>query len=216
VCTYQELLPSEWAALRQLFDDCEGRLGEFVFPDPSGNLLAWSEDFSRPQWMKAGVGIQAGGVGPLAGTSGSRVVATTAVMGELLQTVALPGWYHTAFSVWVRSATGGSIDLVRRCGSVSQAVAITVGTNWKRVVFSGTTASGPEPTQFGVAVPAGGAVEIFGAQLEAQPAMATYKKTAATSGLYLTARFDTDELRPMMTALDRVRVVVPMVARRGV
>ncbi len=216
VCTYQELLPSEWAALRQLFDECEGRLGEFVFPDPASNLLAWSEDFSRPDWLKAGVTLQGGGVGPLQGTSGTRLVAPNAVAGELIQTVQLPGWYYTVFSVWVRSATAGTIDLVRRCGSVSRALVMATSSNWKRVVVSGTTASGPETTQFGVAIPAGGAVEIFGAQLEAQPAESGYKRTSATSGLYLTARFDTDELRPMMTALDRVRVVVPMVARRGV
>ncbi|MCX6596463.1 MAG: hypothetical protein NTV70_08860 [Acidobacteria bacterium] len=216
VCTYQELLPSEWAALRQLFDECEGRLEEFVFPDPMGNLLVWSEDFSRAEWMKSGVNLQGAVAGPLGGTTGTRVVATGSVTGELVQAVALPGWYSTTFSVWVRSEAAGVMELVRRSGAVSQTVSVRTGANWKRVSLSGTTAGGPEPNQFGLAVPAGGAIEVFGAQLEAQPAASAYKKTSAMSGLYLGARFDADELRPTMTAVDRVRVAVPMVARRGV
>lgn len=217
VCRYQELLPAEWSAIRQLFDDCEGRLGEFVFPDPMGNLLAWSEDFARPDWAKSvGLTVQGAVAGPAAGTSGARVAVTGVAAGELLQTVALPGWYFTTFSIWVRGVSASSIDLVRKSGAVSQTATIAIDGTWKRVSLSGTTAGGPEANQFGLAIPAGAAVELFGAQLEAQPSASTYKRTLAASGIYQAARFDADELRPLMTAVDRVQVTVPMVARRGV
>lgn len=217
VCRYQELLPAEWSAIRQLFDDCEGRLGEFVFPDPMANLLAWSEDFARPDWAKSvGLGVQSVVTGPVVGTNAARVAVTGAVAGELLQTVALPGWYFTTFSIWVRGVAASSINLVRKSGAVSDTATIGIDGTWKRVSFSGNTAGGPGSNQFGVAIPAGGAVELFGAQLEAQPSASTYKKTLAASGVYQAARFDADELRPTLTAVDRVQVAVPIVARRGV
>ena len=216
VCAYQDLLPAEWNALRQLFDDCEGRLGEFVFPDPLGNLLVWSQEFSRPGWVATGLSFQGSVPGPMQGSNGTRLAASGAGAGELLQTVFLPGWYVTTLSLWVRSSSGGAVELVRRSGSVTQSVFVRGNGNWTRVSLSGATSGGPEPNQFGVAVPAGGTVEIFGAQLEAQPAPSSYKPTSATGGLFLAARFDTDELQPTMTATNKIKVAVPIVARRGV
>lgn len=216
VCAYQDLLPAEWNALRQLFDDCEGRLGEFVFPDPLGNLLVWSEDFLRPGWVSSGLTFQGSVAGPLPGTNGTRLTASGAGTGELLQTVFLPGWYVTTLSVWVRSSSGGTAQLVRRSGSVTQSVFVRGNGNWTRVLLSGATNGGPEPNQFGVAVASGATVEVYGAQLEAQPAPSPYKRTSAVGGMYLAARFDTDELEPTMTATNRIKVEVPIVARRGV
>src|SRR5438128_7549144 len=46
------LAAEEWTAIQALFLACEGRLGSFVFLDPTGNLLLWSEDLSSSLWSK--------------------------------------------------------------------------------------------------------------------------------------------------------------------
>src|ERR671910_288909 len=47
---YQGLTEAERAALEALFHDTEGRLQTFLFLDPRGNLLTWTEDLSKPVW----------------------------------------------------------------------------------------------------------------------------------------------------------------------
>jgi len=47
---YEGLTDAERGAIDELFTECEGRLRDFVFPDPAANLLHWSEDYSPSFW----------------------------------------------------------------------------------------------------------------------------------------------------------------------
>ena len=47
---YEGLTDDEISSLEDLFVACEGRLRTFMFVDPFGNLLRWTEDLSKPVW----------------------------------------------------------------------------------------------------------------------------------------------------------------------
>ena len=50
--TYADLSDEEAAALRTFFDAAEGTLNGFTFLDPTGNLLAWSEQLDDDVWQQ--------------------------------------------------------------------------------------------------------------------------------------------------------------------
>src|SRR6185295_13241766 len=49
--TYTDLSDEEAAALRAFFKATEGTLNGFTFLDPTGNLLAWSEQLDKASWQ---------------------------------------------------------------------------------------------------------------------------------------------------------------------
>ncbi len=46
-----DLNPLEAGQIVDLFEQAEGRLKPFRFMDPGSNLLAWTDDFSKPCWI---------------------------------------------------------------------------------------------------------------------------------------------------------------------
>ena len=50
--TYTDLSDEEASALLAFFVAVEGTLNGFTFLDPAGNLLAWSDDLTRPPGRK--------------------------------------------------------------------------------------------------------------------------------------------------------------------
>jgi hypothetical protein len=74
---------------------------------------------------------------------------------------------------------------------------------WRRYTLSADLASSMESTQYSTVVPAAGMVEIYGPQLEAQPAPSSYKRTLHQAGVYPKARFDHDVLADQATGMDQ-------------
>jgi hypothetical protein len=73
---------------------------------------------------------------------------------------------------------------------VEQTVELTG--EWRQVWVSGV--SGTAPVRFNVAAEPGGAIEVYGPQVEAQIAPSEYKRNRGRGGWYPRARFDCDEL----------------------
>jgi hypothetical protein len=69
---------------------------------------------------------------------------------------------------------------------------------------------------FGFQLPAGALVDIFGFQVEAQPAPSTYMRSQSTTGVYPRARFDQDELTVTAQGPDNLEVRVRIVSPDGV
>jgi hypothetical protein len=180
---------TEFQAIRDLFAATEGRLKSFVFLEPGENLLAWSEKFTESVWMPAGVSVAEGITDPFGGADASQLTGA----GSLTQTLAITAWFRYASSIWARtSQSGASLQL----GAAS--VPIDTTNQWRRYTlatwFNGSTA---ETLDFRIV--SGGALDIYGAQLEAQPAASYYKKTLQQGGVHPGARFASDTLEDQAT-----------------
>jgi hypothetical protein len=190
------LAEAEWQAIRTLFQNVEGRLGTFVFLDPFGNLLAWSENLSAGAWVKApGLDLTPGAADPFGGIAATRVHNGGTAEGGLRQTVAAPAWFRYSVSVYARSDAAGDAALTLATGSETVRKSFAVGPAWRRLEMTAQTAWQEEAVTFGVVAPAGGTVELYGLQAEPQMGASRYKKTAARNGVYANAAFLDDVLQ---------------------
>jgi len=210
-CALTEMTDEEWDAVHALFQVVEGRLKPFTFFSPYENLLAWSEDFARSIWMKEALFTLSGGVDdPFGGASAFRAANTAAIDRRISQTVQVPATYRTCFSVWIRN---GSVALTRSAGSLTESRSFTATEKWKRISFEGVHSAAADSTTFGIQISAGGGCDIFGSQLDLQPAPADYVRSAGRSGVYVNARFDDDRLHSVALGPGRKQIKIRVTAR---
>jgi hypothetical protein len=185
---------AEWDAIRELFTAAEGRLKSFLFLEPAENLLAWSEKFTEDVWVKSGIAVTEGVPDPFGGTDASQLTGS----GTLSQTLAIPCQYRYAGSIWARTAaSGASLEVSDGAGQV-KSVAFEAGGAWRRYGVSTAFPVAVDTLVFRVTAP-GGAVDIYGAQLEAQPAASAYKRSLQQGGVHPGARFASDTLADRAT-----------------
>jgi hypothetical protein len=193
--SYAGLSQSEWTALSTFFSEVQGGLQTFTFVDPTGNLLSWSEDFSQTVWAKDPLIVVATGiVDPVQGTSASAVTNTAQVAQGIAQAIPAPGSYNYCFSVYLRCAQACSVSLRCLANGVEQDAPNLVGSEWARFTLSVALAGSANGVTFGITIPAGIALDVYGIQVEAQPAAGAYKKTSEQGGVYLNSRFAQDQL----------------------
>ena len=186
---------AEAGAIEDLFHAAEGRLRPFLLLDPAANLLSWSEDLSKQVWRMDPMIQRTGSVADPQGTArATRLVNAGQAEQELRQTLAVPAWFQYCFSVYARSAAGSQVMLRRSCAGRSMVVTAVLGDAWKRIICAGSLAGNDTGVTFSLALPPGAAVEVFGAQVEAQVAPSAYIITRSRGGVYPSARFDHDEL----------------------
>jgi hypothetical protein len=188
---YSGLTDTELASYQSFFASMSGRLQNFTFFDPSGNLLTWSEDFSQTAWQKSTfLQCQTGITDPLGTQRATSVTNSGSGDLALAQSVSVPGSYLCCFSFFAQSPNQTSIALTR--GSFSQS--FPVSNVWQRVFLSTTTSDGENTSTFGVTIPAGSQLNLFGMQVEPQAQPSTYVQTLDRSGVYQSTRFDSDSL----------------------
>lgn len=192
----QSLTDAEWKAIQDLFTAAEGRLQTFLFLEPGENLLAWSETFTAPAWTSNGLRVAEGIADPLGGTLASELSGT----GTLTQSLRIPASFQYAAAIWARaSQPGASLELSDGAGQ--QAAALFLGDGqWRRYTLSIAWSSASPALAFIVNAPGGSPVDIYGAQLEAQPLPSAYKQTLVQSGVHPAARFAADALSDRLTA----------------
>ena len=189
------LTNAEWDAIRELFGAVEGQLGTFTFLDPFGNLLSWSEEPGAAAWAKdAGLTLTAGVEDPRGGTSATRIANSSGTARSVGQTAAVPSWYRYCFSVWARSEAAGQATLWMSAGAESAQQNLAVGPAWRRLVLGAQLTTRQATASFGVTIPGGATVELFGLQVEAQVGASSYKATGAQSGVYANVSFLSDVL----------------------
>jgi hypothetical protein len=190
----EALSDDEWRAIQDLFAAAEGRLKSFTFLEPGANLLAWSQNFTENAWVKNGVSVAEGIPDPFGETAASQLTGA----GSLSQTLAIPASFRYAASVWARtSQPGAALELSD--GANQASVALDAGGPWKRYTLAAAWSGSAADAVEWRLVTAGGAVDVFGAQLEAQPAASAYKRTLRQGGVHPGARFTSDTLADRAT-----------------
>jgi hypothetical protein len=190
------LAEEEWEAVQSLFEAVSGRAGTFTFLDPAGNLLAQSEALDAPEWDNGPlIGLTPGIDDPFGGTAAMRALNSSGVAaGAIAQTLPVPGVYRYALSVWARAVAGSGVTLFASAGAAGIDRSIGLSPQWRRVWVPVSLAQAAESVTFGVKIAAAAQVDLFGMQVDAQPAPGGYQRTASQGGVHARARFAHDSL----------------------
>jgi hypothetical protein len=190
---YAEISDEEANALEQFFATAEGTLHGFTFLDPSGNLLSWSDQLDTDSWQKDPLLV----VTP-SGIRGWNLANGGAAGQGIGQTLQVPGAYTYCFSVHARTETPATV----RLSIGGEVVDRVVSGEWGRSVFAATGPANAESLRFGIEVPAGTAVEVYGPQVEAQGGAGVYRGSSR-GGVYEDAHFRDDVFRITRTGFNR-------------
>jgi hypothetical protein len=186
---YTGLNDAELATLEQFFATAEGTLNGFTFLDPAANLLASSGSLDQTVWVK-GPGLTL-----TAATPGWHIGNPSGADQSIEQTLAAaPAGYLYCLSAQVRGTAGATVTML--AGSASADRVLTGA--WQQIVF----AANADAPIFGLAIPAGGAVDLLGMQVEAQAAASVYRDSTG-AGVYEGARFADDALEIVTTDVNR-------------
>jgi hypothetical protein len=208
----KSLTAAEWNAIESLFQQTSGMWQTFTFLDPTGNLLASSEALSVPPWTHGGlVQLTAGMADPLGTLRATTIVNAGQTMDGVNQTLAVPGNFQYCLSGWIRSSSGSPVSLL----IAGNARAIPAPAAWKRVSFTATPGSPATSVAFGLQLAAGGSADVFGLQVDAQPAPSDYRKTGASGAVYPHARFASDRLTVTAQGTDVYDAVIRIVSREN-
>lgn len=212
--TARDLTDTESESIQSLFAAVEGRLGTFTFIDPTANILAYSEDLTKPCWSKDPMlQFTASVTDPYGGQRATRVINAGQNEQAVSQTLPLPASFTYAFSVYGRSAGGSMLSLQRSSSSASQRRTVAPADAWTRWSIGGALTGEDESVTFSLVLPAGASVDLFGIQAEPQPAPSAYKQSGARNGVYSHSRFDDDVLRLVSDGPNQHRYDLRIVAR---
>jgi len=206
---YRGLTDNERESIEKFFREVEGRLRSFLFLDPCGNLLAWSDDYTKDVWHSDPL-LRAERDGEMV-----RITNTAQTFQKLQQTIAIPGWYHYSFSASIRASeqTSVRLSLSTADGSIEATHEVTPA---ERSVFcSGAIEGEAEEIIAAIEFPAGAVAELRGLQLEPQPAASSLKRTTSQTGVFTSTRFDLDSVRFRADGIDDHSTVVQLVSRTG-
>lgn len=189
--TYEEL-----SVLQNFFEVCGGPLRPFTFLDPTGNLLSASSNFFADAWqLSSATTILGNSDGPVAGMAAVTVVNNGQVIGELKQSLAIPGNYDYCCSIYISSATAQPVTLFRRSMHSEETVSIDAGQDWKRIWTAGNLEDQSTGLSIGLKLSPGQQLSISAAQLEAQPSLSPYRNSLQIGGdIYRNAHWTLEEL----------------------
>lgn len=189
------LTDAEWRAIEELFHACEGSLGSFCFLDPTGNLLRWSGDLTKTVWHKDPMlAVNPGIADPAGANAATRLVNPGQTQQAIWQALDVPAGFYYCWSLYARSAAGVRLRLKQWSVSQARETEFEVTNAWRRIWQTVRLGGAEERVQFGVALPAGGSVEVYGLQVEPHRGASAYKESRERGGIYRNARFASDEL----------------------
>lgn len=192
---YQGLSDAERTALESLFRNVEGRLQTFTFLDPTTNLLLWSEELAKNEWIKDPLlQIGEGGSAPSGPAKVTRLTNAAQVSQGLFQPLQAPGWFTYCFSLYVRSAGVATVklSLLNENGSTSNFH--TASENWGHISCSGAIEGDASTIECRLELAPGSSLDVYGLQLEPQRNPSSYTRSTDRGGIYMAARFDHDRL----------------------
>jgi hypothetical protein len=190
VLSYAGLTDSEREALEAFFEAAEGSLNSFTFLDPTANLLAWSDQLTNPVWQAAPLLTVTGGLAdPSGGTLGWELANSGAGVQGISQTLQAPAGYQYCFSVYLCGDEPATVTLLAGGMEVVQPVT----TVWTRSMLPVTGDATASSIMFGIQLPAGATLYVYGMQVEAQAGPSEYK-SSTNGGVYPNARLAGDVL----------------------
>jgi hypothetical protein len=206
------LTAGEWGTIEALFEATSGMWQTFTFLDPAGNLLAESETFSASSWTNGAlVDLTAGVSDPLGTTRATLVTNAGAGTEGVGQTLPVPGNFHYCLSVWARTDSSTSLILTIATTGGSATKTFAVGAQWVRVSLSANLGLSTNSVTFSAQMSAGGTVDLFGMQVEAQLGASDYKQTGTSGGVYSNARFGADTITVTAQGTDVYDAVLQIV-----
>lgn len=193
--SFKSLSDEERRRIETLFATTQGALRNFTFLDPADNLLRWSEDLANSVWLKdSGLAVTSGLADAFGGLAGTALGNSTAAMRSVSQTIAGPASFTYCFSFYLKASSPSSIEVKVASVGVSESLQVNTGPEWTRASLTSSLASGEESLTVSISLAANAAVDVCGAQLEAQGAPSGYRRTLARSGVYPNTRFNQDSL----------------------
>src|SRR5260370_1021464 len=212
--SYAGITDQEWTQIEQLFLATQGSLNTFTLLDPTDNLLSWTEDFAENVWTKDPLLTLASGISdPLGGTGATQITNAAQVQQKVIQTIAAPAGYQYCFSIYLRSDAPLTVNLIRTSASSQVSQAVSVSTGWIRAISAGMLPSQDASIGFGIALPVGVRVYVFGPQAEAQIGPGGYKKNVDRAGVYPNSRFQEDALKRISDGLNTNSAVIRITSR---
>lgn len=213
---YTGLSNAESSAISQLFAATEGRLNTFTFLDPIDNLLMWSEDWTNSVWaadplLQVVIGV----ADPDGGAGAIQLTNTAQGAQQVSQSVAGASWFQYCYSIYLRSDSPCTVQLLLSSTDQQVTNAVAVGSTWVRAIQTSPLSSQDDGFSVGLILPPGVQMFAFGPQLEAQPAPGPYKMNTAQAGVYPATRFDTDSLSVTAEAVDQSSCTVKLVTLLG-
>jgi hypothetical protein len=206
------LTAAEWGAIETLFQATSGMWQTFTFLDPAGNLLAESETFSASAWTNGAlIDLTAGVSDPLGTTRATLVTNAGGGTEGIVQTLPVPGNFHYCLSVWARTTSGTSVQLTISTSGGSATKTFALGTQWARISLSTNLGQSTNSVTFSALLTAGGTIDIFGMQLEAQLGASDYKQTGTAGGVHANARFGADTITVTAQGTDVYDAVLQIV-----
>ena len=194
------LSDAEWAAIENLFRECEGRRHSFLFLDPWANLITASESYSNSVWAKdPGIGLSEGLIDPEGGTRATQITNVSGTLQTLRQSIAIPASFQYSFSVYARSTAPTQLRLIVSTDGNFAERLFELSTDWQRYSLFSAMSATTESVEIAIQLSMGTTIELFGAQMEAQPAPSPYQRTALRTGRYPEARFAADTLTQVST-----------------
>ena len=210
---YSGLTDEEWSSLEQLFEAVEGQLNTFAFLDPTDNLLAWSEDWTKSVWnADPMLQITTGIADPLGGNGAVQITNNGQATQGIVQNIAAPSWFQYCFSVYLRSAAPTDVQLIFSSTGQESMDEISVTSSWTRVVMSDRLSLHQDGIGFGLQLATGTQIYAFGAQVEPQPAAGLYMSTTDRAGVYSATRFDSDSVAQTTTTTNQNACTVSLVS----
>lgn len=206
------LTTGEWGAIEALFQATSGMWQTFTFLDPAGNLVAESETFSASAWTNGAlIDLTAGATDPFGTTRATLVTNAGQGTEGVAQMLAVPGNFHYCLSVWARTDSGTNVQLTISTSGGSATKTFALGTQWARVSLSANLGQNTNSLTFAAQLRAGGTIDIFGMQVEAQLGASDYKQTGPSGGVYANARFGADTITVTAQGTDVCDAVIQIV-----
>ena len=207
VLSYADLSDAEATALLGFYAAAEGTLNGFTFLDPVGNLLAWSDQLDQADWQKDPLlSLTPGIADPRGGTQAWRLSNSGGAEQGIGQTLAAPGAYQYCLSAYVRAAAATSVGLT----AGSQAAQQMATSEWTRIAWTFSGDAQATSVRFGIEIGAGGVVEVYGLQVEAQMTASGYK-ASTLGGVYEDAHLGDDVLTITSTDVNRHACTVKII-----
>ena len=102
--------------------------------------------------------------------------------------------------------TGLTVTLLRGAARAER----LLGPEWSRITFSGSGSAAAETIEFGIEVPPGGSLDVYGMQVEPQAGASVYKPSTL-GGVYPSAWFRDDFLVTTATDVNRHSATVNII-----
>jgi len=131
---------------------------------------------------------------------------------SVAQSLNVPGNFMFCLSMWARTDSGSNITLMQTTTGASIGQTFPLSTQWQRISFTGNCGQSTTQVTFAAQLAAGGSVDLFGMQVEAQPAPSDYKQTVDQGGVFAKARFASDQFTVTAQGTDVYDVVVKIIA----